>query len=240
MVSVTGSCIDFTSAVLSAGTAQIRCGGSWTKVSSPSSSLTLSTPRCRRAPAHHRGHRRWGSIQLPQHNEGPPGAPDHWPAARGGPAWTRPGLLRCCVLWGSQSIPRPLGGSQGVSSPPPLTQRMLQQTLSIPIGSSRCPPGSRGGRTAIGNSLVTWTPFAFFRFPHSRCPASRAAGNGMSPPCPHQPFLWTWQSPAWVSSSPSCKTFLIVTGHKPHAFFLRIADLVNQRGQDRSCGCRSC
>jgi len=105
---------------------------------------------------------------------------------------------------------------------------------------SCCPPGSRGGQTATGNCSVTWIPFSLFPFPNSHCPASLATRNGPSSPRPHEPFLWTWQSPARVSSSASCDIFLIVTGYIKHAFFLRIADLVKQSGQDCSCGCRSC
>lgn len=148
MVSVTGSCIDFTSAVLSPGTAQIRCQGSWTKVSSPSSSLTLSTPRCCWAPAHHRSCRQRGSIQLPQHDEGPLASSERWPSLD---------LIRTAQLPHALGIPehatsswQVLGGPLLPSSSPTADAQgmLLQQIQSIPTGSNPPPAVPRGAEVA--------------------------------------------------------------------------------------------
>lgn len=56
---------------------QIRCWSSWTKVSCPSSTLTLSTP-------------------APPARQGPPSVPKEQLAVRAGLAWSCPGLLWCC------------------------------------------------------------------------------------------------------------------------------------------------
>lgn len=209
--------------------------GRWTKVSSPSSSLTLSTPRCCWSPAHHRGLRHWGSIQLPRHDEGLPGVPEHWPSLD----LARTALVPCALgipehPVSSQSVS---GGPLQPSSPPPRDAPANTEHPNRGQLGSRCPLGSRGGRR---EQFSHSDAFCFLLLPSRSLPCEPRAGNTLSSPCPHELFLWTWQSPACVSSSPSCEVFLIVTGHKTHAFFLRIADLVKQSGQGCRCGCRSC